>query len=225
MVLEQFGDSEDLYRARGEEVLETRPLFTGDVFTDVEIPGVDGVNMAIIVGHPCTIRVASGLPAERISMAAVRPHQAVPAHRWATGFFDRMPLPELRDGEFYAAHFIDSAPVESARLAPSQRIACLAEYGVNLLQQRMIWHLTRFEVTTAKLHEAFSHTFEEADLLEEWLETFDLESTPLADATAQFDAFIRSKAGDGDASFQEWLREPQRRSSVRNRMRALRKGS
>jgi len=135
-----------------------------------------------------------------------------------------MPSPELQGGEFYAAHFIDSAPVASATLDPRKRIAYLTEFGVNLLQQRMIWHLTRFEVATAKLHEAFSHTFEEADLLEEWLETFDLSATSLEDATAEFDAFIRTNAGDGDATLQEWLREPQRRSSVRNRMRAQRKG-
>jgi hypothetical protein len=223
MALEQFGDSEDLYRARGADVLETRPLFTGDVFSDVTIPGIDGNNIAIIVGHPCTIRGARGLPAERISVAVVRPHQAAPPHRWSVGFFDRMPLPELQGDEFYAAHFIDSAPVASATLDPGKRVACLTEFGVNLLQQRMIWHLTRLEVPTARLHEAFSHTFEEADLLEEWLETFDLASTSLEEATAQFDDFIRTKAGDGEATFQDWLREPQRRSSVRNRMRAQRK--
>jgi hypothetical protein len=90
-----------------------------------------------------------------------------------------------------------------------------------MLQQRLIWHLTRFEVPTHTLHEAFSHTLEEADLLEEWTEYHLDRGISAEEAAATFEEFIRSPAEPpADSTLQNWLRDPQRRSTVRARMRS-----
>lgn len=101
----------------------------------------------------------------------------------------------------------------------TQRLACLSVPGINLLQQRLIWHLTRFEVETFRLHEAFAHTFEEADLLEEWNDVVLDGGVTEAEATVLFEEFIRADLGNG-RTLQKGLRDPQRRSSVRSAVRA-----
>jgi hypothetical protein len=77
-----------------------------------------------------------------------------------------------------------------------------------------VWNLTRFAVETTRLDEAFAHTYEEADLLEDWTDTLCAAGTSLADAAASFEAYIRLDLGDGRTR-QEDLRTPQRRSAVR----------
>lgn len=50
---------------------------------------------------------------------------------------------------------------------------------VNVLQQRLVHNLTRLEVGTSKFWEAFSRTYEESDLLEEWTEGLsDMDQAP-----------------------------------------------
>ena len=168
--LEQYSTAEDLYLPRGSDVPAARPVFTGDVFESIAIPGIQDEGMAIVVAHPCSIRGAEGRLLDKVLVASVSTHQPAPPRKWSEGFFDRMPLPELIDEGFHAAGFALTAPVDGALLQNAKRIACSSAFGVNILQQRMIWHLTRLEVPTYKLHEAFSHTLEEADLLEEWTE-------------------------------------------------------
>lgn len=220
MALEQYSTPEDLYLARGSDVPVARPVFTGDVFENVAIPGVQEEGMAIVVAHPCSIRGAEGRLLDRVLVASVGAHQPAPPRNWSTGFFDRMPLPELIDEGFHAASFVLTSPVDGALLQQTKRIACLSAFGVNILQQRIIWHLTRFEVPTYKLHEAFSHTLEEADLLEEWTEHEIAKGISAEVAVVSFDEFIRSPAiGNAGPTLQDWLREPQRRAPVRIRMR------
>jgi len=221
MALEQYSTPADLYLSRGSEVATARPIFTGDVFESIAIPGVQEQGMAMVVAHPCSIRGAGGQLLSRIPMASVTSHQSVPPTKWSTGFFDRMPLPELIGEEFHAANFALATPVDGALIESVNRIACLSAFGVNILQQRMIWHLTRFEVPTHKLHEAFSHTLEEADLLEEWTEHQIAIGVDTKVAAADFEEFIRSPADTPTGpTLQDWLKEPQRRAPVRSRMRA-----
>jgi hypothetical protein len=56
--LETYSNPEDIYLARGSDVPIARPVFTGDVFDDVPIPGVQNQGLAIVVAHPCSIRGA-----------------------------------------------------------------------------------------------------------------------------------------------------------------------
>lgn len=103
MSLEPAVDPSRLYWAVGSEVNEHRPFFTGDIFTDVEIPGVGG-SPAMIIGHPCSIRGRQGNLTERIPVASVASHDSASADRWASGFFNRMPLAGLPlDGSFHVA--------------------------------------------------------------------------------------------------------------------------
>jgi len=169
VTLETWDTPDQLYSARREEINPLRPLFTGDVFEDVEIPGVQAGGMAIVVAHPCSMRGREARLEPGILTAAMTAGGSVGKSAWAKGHFGLMPLPDLVEpGRLCVAELDDIGKASTQRLLESPRIACLSPYGVNLLQQRFIWRLTRFEVPTHKLHEASVHVFEEADLLEEW---------------------------------------------------------
>lgn len=216
MTLESWGEPGQLYLTRGDEVVTCRPLFTGDVLDDIEIPGVQAGGPGIVVAHPCSMRGKDAVLSERLLVAAVEPADPTPAARWETGFFDRMPLPELRGESSFDVAWLDRiGRALSTSAVGAVRLACLSQFGVNLLQQRLIYSLSRLDVPTTKLWEAFAHTYEEADLLEEWLE----DGVPSADAVA-FETWIR----DGDPSRQSRLRDPQQRATVRADMRAELRG-
>lgn len=191
-----------------------RPLFTGDVLEDVAVPGVQGAGRAIVLAHPCSMRGRDAQLVESILVGAVESHDPVPAQKWEQGYLNRMPLPEL-DGspESFAVARLDRIGVaQTALINATNRLACLSPVGVNILQQRLVGHLTRVDIPTSTFWEAFSHTYEEADLLEEW-------SEELADvvgheqAAADFESWIRAEKR------QDKLRDPQQRASVRSAMR------
>lgn len=212
MTLATYTDPDELYLARGSEVNAHRPLFTGDVFLDLPIPGVQGGGLGIVVAHPCSIRGAQGRLLDRILVAAVRSHEQVSRKQWTHGFYDRTPLPALGPDHGYCVGHLDQ--LGRAATADAQgtiREACLSDIGVNLLQQRLTFHLTRADIPTSRFHEAFAHTLIEADLLEDWTDTVTEQGRSVADAAELFDAFIRW----GDPSLQAQLLEPERRASVR----------
>lgn len=91
-------------------------------------------------------------------------------------------------------------------------------FGINLLQQRLVWNMTRLAVETAKFYEAFGHTYEEADLLEEWCETLSEAQIPVSEACERFEIHLRFDNG-GQPSLQRQLRDPQLRSGVRTACR------
>ncbi|MBL8776498.1 MAG: hypothetical protein JNK12_11215 [Acidimicrobiales bacterium] len=213
MSLETWDAPSRLYLARGDEVSSRRPLFTGDVIDGVAIPGVQVDGSALVLAHPCAMRRGAKL-ADGILVAAVRPHDAIAAEKWSNGFFDRMPLPELRGPTlpFEAARLAEIGLAEQSTLNVEKRVACLSPVGVNILQQRNVFHMTRLEVPTARFWEAFGHTFEEADLLEEWTE--ELADVPsIGDPVQGFEDWIRAE------SRQERLTDPQQRASIRSEMR------
>lgn len=198
---------------------ESRPLFTGDVLADVPIPGVQDSGGAIILAHPCSMRGRDATLVDSILVGAVGEHDQVPAHKWEQGFLNRMPLPELDEvkGKF-AVGWLDQVGLAStASIQASRRIACLSPMGVNILQQRLVGHLTRVNIPTATFWEAFAHTYEEADLLEEWTEelegAIDRES-----AVAEFETWIRAE------NRHDRLKDPQQRASVRSAMRTELRG-
>lgn len=78
----------------------------------------------------------------------------------------------------------------------------------------LVWYLTRLDVATFTFHEAFAHTFEEADLLEDWNDTVCAAGLDALDSAKRFEDFLRADIGQG-RTLQGDLREPQRRSSVR----------
>ncbi len=212
MALEPAADPCRLYVAVGPEVNPNRPLFTGDVLHDVEIPGI-GTTAAIVIGHPCSFRGRNGRLAERTPVTSVTPHQRIPAHKWSNGYFNRMPLPDLPPtGDFHVARLDLFGLALTSELSDAERIACLSHAGINQLQQRLVFHQTRLEVPTTKFHEAFAHTYEEADLLEEW--NTELEGIE-RDTASSFESWIR----EGEPSRQSLLARPQDRAHIRRIMR------
>ncbi|MGH7425983.1 MAG: hypothetical protein ACREJP_07420, partial [Candidatus Methylomirabilales bacterium] len=132
---------------------------------------------------------------------------------------DKTPLPELVPGGYHVGQFDELGKALTDHLEGSQRLACMSAYGINLLQQRLVWNLTRLKVETFRFQEAFAHTLEEADLLEEWNEAVCEAGMTVPDAAAKFEAFIRADRADGNR-YQDDLRDPQRRSAVRSACRA-----
>lgn len=211
MSLEPAGDPERLYLARGDDVNPARPIFSGDVFDRVEIPGV-GTTSAIVIGHPCSIRGRNGSLQDRMPVAAVEDHQDHPPKSWAKGFYDRMPLPGLPlPGEYHAARLGEFGLSATSSLQGSTRVACLSEPGINQLQQRLVFHQTRLEVPLATFQEAFDHTYEEAELLENWVT--ELEGV-VDEPVSEFESWIRY----GSPSRQQRLLDYAERAPIRREL-------
>ncbi len=220
MSLETFEKPGDLYLARGDDVNPLRPLFTGDVIADVAIPGVQDGGMAVVVAHPCSMRGKDAQLEPRVLVASVADHGKIGPAAWSRGNFGLMPLPDLLEvGKPWVARLDDIGKAVTADIMAGVRVACLSPFGVNLLQQRFIFRLTRHEVPTYLLQEVSAHVFEEADLLEEWSDTVCAVGMSQEQAAATFEVFIRGDRGGGNTP-QGDLRDPQRRSSVRTACRA-----
>lgn len=210
---------EELYLARGDDVSEARPLLTGDIIEGLDIPGVDQVGDAIILQHPCSMRKDGVNLANRLLAARVTPHQEIPLQEWRNGHFARMPLPELHgEGHHAAASFEDIGLVRAEAVEGGKRLSSLSRKGINLLQQRFIFYLTRFAVPTHRLDAAAAAVLEEADLLEEWTSAAMARGDATADAIREFHEWIRSDVGEGDTR-QRRLAEPQSLSAVRRELR------
>lgn len=135
--------------------------------------------MGLVVAHPCSFRIGDGKLAERILTASVEPIDKQGAGAWRRMFSGRMPLTAL-EGEhsYWAGHLDEVGRALASGLLATERLACLSAFGVNMLQQRLTYYPTRAEIPTTTFNEAFGHTFDEAELLEEWTDT-------LVDATAR----------------------------------------
>ncbi len=218
MTLETFSRPEDLYLARGSDVNPYRPLFTGDVLDSVRIPGIQEGGMAVVLAHPCSMRRGTAKLRPRTLVASVTRIGTVGPAEWSRGHYRRSPLPELAPGADYAVEFESLGQAETVHLRSGKRLACASVFGVNLLQQRLIHHLTRFAPETFRLHEVSAHTFEEADLLEEWNDTILAAGVPEEASERAFEEFLAQESGPG-RTFQSDLRDPQWRSSVRSACR------
>jgi hypothetical protein len=192
MNLDTYEEPSSLYRSRGEEVNPHRPLFTGDVLRDVPVPGTQDGGMALVLAHPCSFRAGGGQLSDRVLVCSVSAMSKAGANAWRTGFFSRMPLPDLDGPGFWAASLDEIGRALVDDLLVTQRLACLSDIGINMLQQRLTCHLTRAEVPTYLFNEAFSHTYDEAELLEEWTEALAEAGWPGAVIARKFEAFIRS---------------------------------
>jgi hypothetical protein len=209
--LDTYNDPDALYTARGDEVNPNRPLFTGDVFRDMPIPGVQEAGMGMILAHPCSFRRGAGQLSDRVLVASVRAMQSQGTNAWRRGLFDRMPLPDLDGQGLWATYFGDIGQATVTDLVAAERLACLSGIGINMLQQRLTCYLTRAAIPTRDFDRAFSHNLEEADLLEDWIDTLIATGWEKTVAAEAFERFIRN----GEPTLQEQLLDPQRRSHVR----------
>ena len=218
--MERPDDPADLYRALGEDVLAVRPILTGDVFVDVEVIAPDGERsrqVIMVLDHPCSLRLDGVNLASRLTVAEVRPG-AVGSWR---GSYNRMPLPGLLlDGQVCAhvGYFDSCYQVGSAQLEPHRRIACLSVTGINLLLQRRVHHFSRVVVPTLEFQKSNTGVYDEVDLIEEWCDTRGDDDVKVLEATAECVAWLREDTGG--TTRQELLRDPQKRSAIRQQMRS-----
>ena len=224
---------DDLYFARGVEVDCFRPFMQGDVFSGVDIPGVeadegDEGRLAMIVTHPCSMRRGPRLVPHIHAVRVKRWANPIPFEEWSSSFFRIMPLPALIIGEkgtTYAAVFETMGRIRSDQLRYDARIACLSNEGIILLQQRIVHNLTRVVVPKRQLFDHVQHILDEAELQEEWTWTLlgelpEKEVLPrLESEIKRFDIFLGQRP-EGGSSLRDDLKNPERRALVRRTVRA-----
>lgn len=218
-------DWDSLYRTRRAEVVRHRPVFTGDVFEKVSVHGLGQTRTkdVIVLQHPCALR-SNGVDLQpRLMVAEVRQHKVIPVEDW-TGHISKMPLPDLNpsvtSGKRHRAAFFDEPYLIGPNdLDLDKRVACLSQTGVNLLLQRWVHHNSRAVVATGTYQEVSSPAYEEADLIEEWVDERLEVGQDLREATAEAANWLREDAGGG-VTRQSLLEEPQSRSTVRQQLRA-----
>jgi len=206
-----------LYRATGDDVGVERPIFTGDVFDEIEIalPGAKTKPRRLIVlTHPCSMRV-DGVNLQKRLLVAVVQDRAIATTDWpADGHYDLMPLPDLTSPDSNeAADFLNVAIVESKNLDAAKRIATLELAGLNLMQQRFVHQLTRVVVPTVDIAEATLPLFEEVDIVEDWIMTAAGRNLTMAEAAEECHNWLRTE--DGGLTRQALLSDPQSRSRIR----------
>jgi hypothetical protein len=191
--LATYASADELYRARGGDVNRRRPVFTGDVFANLAIAGVEPTGMAMLVSQPCTMRQGARLRPKMLAVA-VKEKDALTPDRWVDGFFKEHPLPELYDSTtFHAAHFPLMGQIDREHLDLDQRVACLSDTGVDLLHQRFVWNMTRVLV---KLQDIRSYTrsyFDEAEMLEVWRDRLCDAGMGEQEATERFDTYLSAE--------------------------------
>ncbi len=104
-MLDSPASEDEIYLARAGEVDPYRPICQGDIFGNVEIPGLAGRTRAMVLSHPCAMRAGPRLRA-RVTVAPVSDHQNIPLAEWSTGHLRLMPLPVLdpeQPGQAHAA--------------------------------------------------------------------------------------------------------------------------
>lgn len=184
----------ELYLARGNDLVAARPVLTGDVFTNVDLDADHHDGLVMVVAHPCAMRGAEGRLAPRIAVAPIRPYQSWPFHRWPSGHYGVLPLPGLRDDadEPRAAHLLELSAVRSTTLSRDRRILSLTDRGIHVLQQRLVYSLTRVAVGLDKLQEQAANVLLEAELEEEWVDELAADGDPetLAAASVGFAQYM-----------------------------------
>jgi hypothetical protein len=159
--LETPDEPESIYLARLDEVGAYRPLFTGDVYR------MSDGHLVMVLQHPCALRRGVEL-LPKMLVASVEPDSL--RSNWAKAAYTKMPLPKLIDGKDHSADFISLELPESSTLAACDRIAVMSQSGVNLLMQRWSHHNTRLVVPTHMYSDSTLGPFDEADIIEEWIE-------------------------------------------------------
>lgn len=214
-----------LYRARGDEVVNHRPVFTGDVFDSTPVLTADGktkTKVVMVVQHPCALRTNGVDLVPRLLVAEVRPHKVIAAEDWKR-IWKLMPLPDLcptvTSGKRHRAAFFDE-PYLAHPAKLGQRLASLSPLGVDLLLQRWVHHNSRVIVEAHRFLEVTIGPYEEADLTEDWCEDRIPDGLTQQRATIECLDWLRQPhAADGPLR-QELLADHQRRNPIRIAARA-----
>jgi len=210
-----------LYSARGDEVSPNRPVFTGDVYTGIPLPGETGSikeRTVMVLQHPCAMRTDGVNLAWQLLVAEVTNRKELSESEWSDKHFALMPLPKLRpeltnQARNQAACFDNLYMLRPAQLGT--RIACLSPFGVNLLLQRWVHYSSRVVVPTPDFQQQTAASYEECDLIEEWCD----ESAGSESLAAATECMQWLRADRNGSSYQDMLKDSQTRSTVRKAMR------
>ncbi len=205
--------ADELYLARGDDVLRQRPIVTGDVFLTDLFRAEDRTRL-IVMTHPCTMRMDGVSLRDRLLVAPVGPYQQVGFAQWRDGYFRVMPLPDLdAAGGQFAAFLEDLEPVDSIALDVADRVACLTPRGINFLMQRLVFNMTRVAVGTHRFNEACGPVFDEIEIVEEWRDQAAGAALDPAEAATACHEWLRE--AEGGVTRQERLGDPQMSPKVR----------
>lgn len=210
--LETPDEPESIYLARFDEVSEYRPLFTGDVYR------LSDQELAMVLQHPCALRRGIQL-LPKLPVASVAPDSL--RSDWAKAPYTKMPLPKLIDGKDYSADFINLELPDSSTLLACERIAVMSQLGVNLLMQRWSHHNTRLVVPTHLYSESTIGPFDEADLIEEWIDDRVTDGSEAELAERECALWLDKK--ENGIPRRAMLGDPQHASAVRRDARQYRK--
>jgi hypothetical protein len=208
IALDRPDDEEEIYHARGDELSAARPLLTGDILEEVELPG-QGLKTTMIVSHPCTMRRGAVL-ASTLMCAPVDPFQQLSPQQWESGFVRIFPLSKFADDDHRAVHLDKLVSVASEDINIDSRIACLEHSGIYLLQQRLIHSLARCKVGLSTIRMSMEHVLAEAELQEDWVEELcDPDEVAARQASIQdFDDYLT------DEGLRLNLEDPNKRAQV-----------
>lgn len=207
--LESPNSSEDLYRGRGREISQARPLLTGDV---LRIEG--STELVMLIEHPCNMRTDGVQLKPRIHVVRVENSQPIPIP-WK-GHYRKMPLDDLlSDGEFYAANFDNAEYVGAGQLGTENREVALELVGINLLHQRYVHHMTRVVVPTLDFRERIIGEFEEIELMEQWAEAAMPTGTAPEAAWEECHKWLREAEPEDGVTRQQRLRDAGYRPAIR----------
>ncbi|MGP4058909.1 hypothetical protein ACTWP6_29550 [Mycobacterium sp. 4D054] len=163
------------YRSGFEEVPNWLPYNQGDVFDEVDVPGIVNHSGAVMLFmHPCTMRDARGIR-EFVTVVSVREQSAkkiLDSSFWER-HYKAMPLPDLK-GDGHSTHYGDLMTVNtiaSSAIPRSKRIAQLSLVGRLHFLHRTIFHLTRFAPSTSELERATRAVERELQQQADWLES------------------------------------------------------
>jgi hypothetical protein len=168
--LDSLETTDLLYGERGDVPLFL-PLMQGDVFRDVEVPVLGNEPRTVqVVMHPCSMRNGAELN-HVITVAPVEPRRVRVDNRFWRSSSRFMPLPELlQPDEDHAARLPDLTAVPADSLPRTDRIATLSQDGIVLLQQRMVFSMTRFRVERPEIAAQLMPIFAELEMQAGWVE-------------------------------------------------------
>lgn len=217
-------DWDSLFLYRGSEVEACRPVFTGDVYFDVEVQGVGAIEQksVIILQHPCALRRDGIHLVDSIMVAEVLPDKFYDAENGWQGNYKIMPLPFLSPGSegdgHHSANFLSLFLAIPASLGSANRVASMTPLGVNILLQRWVYHNSRGLLPAHKYHEVTIGPYEEADAIEEWCQIRALKGISIESATEEANLWLDDKSDIG-VRRRFHFENNQLRSTLRKKMR------
>lgn len=181
-------ESADLYLASGDDCEPDRPIYQGDVFSDVMLPALPKrpltpgthpiefkASLCMVVPHPCQCYHGDSLR-PRLTVAPVsivdNYDKFGPERDRAYDKFALPDLPTSRTAESKANHVADFgrlATVGSAWLQPENRLANLSHEGLGLLAKRVLMFQLRCPTTLINAMGFTMAEWNESFLMQAWI--------------------------------------------------------